>query len=122
MVFTIPRRFAPLVLGSLAVGVVALAFGNFTGDGEEGGVVPFIVTALLMVVVTAVVWNFLVVPRVDGPRTAAVAGIVLGALAVLFAFVYWTGLPFALGPAAIALGILARERERGEATAPAAIV
>jgi hypothetical protein len=118
----IPRRFAPLVLGSLAVGVLALALANFTGAGEEGGVGAFIVTVVLMIVVTAVLWNFLVTPRVDGPRTAAITGIVLGVLTILFVFIYWSGLPFALGPAAIALGILARERESEEAAAPVAIV
>ena len=104
-----PNRFAPIVLGSLAVGVVVLAFGNFTGDGE-GGAVAFIVTTLVMIAVALLVWNFIVTPRVEGPRAAATTGIILGVLAVLFGLEYWTGLAFALGPAAIALGLLAGER------------
>jgi hypothetical protein len=121
MVAMIPRRFAPLVLGSLAVGILVMALGNFTGEGEEGGAGAFIFTTVATLVITALVWSFLVNPRVEGPPGPAITGIILGALAVLFGVVYWTGLAFALGPAAVALGILARERSSEEGTAVAAI-
>ena len=121
MVAMVPRRFAPLVLGSLVVALVVLALGNFTGDGE-GGAGPFIITVLATLVAAWLLWQFVVTPRVEGPRAAATTGIILGVLALLFGIVYWTGLSFAFGPAAIALGVLARERAPVERNATIAIV
>jgi hypothetical protein len=116
---SIPRRFAPLVAGSLAVAVACLALGNFATDGrEDGGVGPFLFITLLTVVATVLLWRTIVTPRVAGAAPAATVGVVLGVFSILFAPVYWLGLPWVVGPAAVALGIVGKERgEGGAATA-----
>jgi hypothetical protein len=118
MTDVIPRRFLPLVLAALGVGLLLMALGNFNVDeGEQGGPVAFVVTVIVMLVATFLIWQFVVEPRAAGSGGTR-AAIVLGALSVPLGFLYWTGLPWALAPAAIALGTMARGGGGDAASAP----
>jgi hypothetical protein len=86
---------------------LGLAAANFLGaDGENGGVGPYLGTLAVSIVIAAVVFGW-AIPRSERP---ARAGIIAAALALLALPVYWTGIPYVLGPAAVALGLLGRAR------------
>jgi hypothetical protein len=97
---------------------VALAAANFTGDGENGGAGPYALTLIVSLAVAAILFGW-VIPRIERP---ARAGLVVGVLGVLSVAAYWTGLPYVLGPAAIALGLLGRARAEGKGAAAAGVV
>ena len=97
---------------------VALAAANFTGDGENGGAGAYAFTLVASVAVAAALFGW-AIPRVEQPSRA---GVVAGVLAVLSIAVYWTGLPYVLGPAAIVLGLLGRMRVDGKGAGTAAVV
>lgn len=115
----VPRRFQMLVLASLLAALVVLALNNFVVDaGENATPAGFIVWLILTIAATILLWRFLMQPALEGRRSPARDGLVLGIVAVLLAFVPGIGLVFAVAPAAIALGMLAREgRAREGATA-----
>jgi multisubunit Na+/H+ antiporter MnhF subunit len=114
----VPRRFQALVLGALVAGAVILAFGNLDVDeGEQGSAVALAITLIVMLTVTVLLWRFLVQPSLAGRRAAARDGLILAVVAILTAVVYWTGLAFALAPAAIALGTISREGRASRARA-----
>jgi hypothetical protein len=98
---------------------LGLAAANFLGDeGENGGVGPYLGTLAVSIVIAAVVFGW-AIPRSERP---ARAGIIAGALALLALPVYWTGIPYVLGPAAIALGLLGRARAESRGAGTAAVV
>ncbi|HEY7792655.1 MAG TPA: hypothetical protein VIA10_01460 [Gaiellaceae bacterium] len=106
-------------LAASLLAALGLAAANFLGeDGENGGVGPYVVTLAVSIVVTAVVFGW-AIPRTERP---ARDGIVAGALALLAIAVYWTGIPFVLGPAAIALGLLGRARTDTRGSGTVAVV
>lgn len=105
----VPRRFQPLVIASLVLMLILLALGNFNTKDDNGGVVPFIVTVLVSLIAAWLLWRYVYAPRAGDGRSAASAGVVVGALSVLLGFVYWTGLAFAFAPVAIALGVVGRQ-------------
>ena len=106
----IPRRFQPLVIAALGVGILLMAIGNLSGgDGEEGGVVAFLVTTVVALVATWLLWHYVFEPRGSGGAAAGSAGVVVGGLALLLAIFYWTGLVWALAPVAVALGVVGRD-------------
>jgi hypothetical protein len=113
----VPRRFIPLVVVALVVAAVVLALGNFAvEEGESGSPAGFVIALVITLAVTVLVWRFLVLPASEGRRPVARDGFIVGVVAILLVLVYWTGLPWALGPAAVALGTLGREGRRpGEA-------
>jgi hypothetical protein len=116
----VPRRFQPLVLGALAVAAIILAIANFTAEeGESGSPGAFVVTLVVTIAVAILLWRFLMQPALAGDRPAARDGLIVGVVAVLLALVYWTGLPWALGPVAVALGTLSREGRASRARADA---
>ena len=87
-----------------AVGLVLAAIVIFLGNynvqpGENGGTSDAIVTAVLCVIVAAVLFG-LVVPRFKG-REGAV--LVLGILTVLSIAVFWSGITPILAAAALAV-------------------
>lgn len=116
----LPRRFQPVVIGSLVIATVILVLGNFDVDeGEEGGTVGFIVAIALIVAAVVLLLRFLVQPALAGRRPAARDALIVGVIAVLFVVVYWTGLPWALGAIAVVLATIGRESpaRRDQATA-----
>ena len=102
----IPARWRPLVLISLAVGIAILAAGYIPSDpGEDdGGALGWVIVSLITIAVTFALWKFVVGPRMTSVATGGTTALVLGILTVVGVLFYWTGLPYALGPAAIALG------------------
>jgi hypothetical protein len=109
---------------ALALAFVAQLFGNVIGNAEDesGGLAFFAITLVACVLLTA--WLFgAVVPRAveAGSATAARRALIVGVLALLAWGVFWSGLPFILGPAAVAMGVVSRARGGG-GMATAAIV
>jgi hypothetical protein len=91
--------------------------------GSTGDVIGLIVLSLVSLVLLAVMVFWLAprerrAPPQQGTRTA----LILGILAVLTVLVFWTGLPFALGAGAAALGLSLRESPSGAGRATAAVV
>jgi hypothetical protein len=88
--------------------------------GSTGDVIGLIVIGLVVLAIMAglIVWF---VPRERlAPGRASRTALILGVLSILVGLVFWTGLPFAVGAAAIALGLSQRESAsegRGMATA-----
>jgi hypothetical protein len=105
----VPRRFFPIAAIALALGVLFLALG-WLSDGEEenGSVVGFLVVLIATLAIGYLVWRYVVLPRASG-REAGVAGLIVGALSIIFALFYWTGVVYVLAPTAIALGVFGRE-------------
>ncbi len=108
------------IVGVLAAALTAaaLAVANFTGSGDNGGTGAYIGTLVVCIAVAAVLFGW-AIPRTEHP---ARAGLITGALALLSLPVYWTGLPYVLGPAAIVFGLLGRSREGGKGATTTAIV
>ena len=90
------------VAGGLAllITIVALAFANFSGSGENGGVGPYAVTVGVSAIVAAVLFGR-VLPQAGDPARAAW---ILAGLAVLTCVAFWSGLPFVLGMGAVYSG------------------
>ena len=113
----IPRRWQPLVIGAALVGIAILVLINLNVDeGEEGGVGGMIITIVLLLLATFLLWRFVVGPRIGDAGVAAGAGttaLILGVLSLLMGFVFWLGLVFAFAPAAIALGTASQPDVRG---------
>jgi hypothetical protein len=106
-------------LAASLLAALGLAAANFLGeDGENGGVGPYVVTLAVSIVVAAVVFGW-AIPRTERPGRA---GIISGALALLAVAAYWTGIPYVLGPAAIALGLMGRARPDSRASGTVAVV
>jgi hypothetical protein len=115
MTFSARRSVSPLqfFLAAIALILVFLAIANFSGSGGNGGTGPYIITATISVMVAALLL-FWALPRADNrPRWALVFGI----LAVLLVAVFWSGLAFAFGTAAVALGLAEQQRRSGQSTA-----
>jgi hypothetical protein len=104
-------------LGAALLTAVALAVANFSGSGDNGGAPEYAVTLAGSLVVAAVLFGW-VIPRSERP---ARVGLIAGLLGVLSLPVFWTGLPFVLGPAAVALGLLGRARHDGRGQATVAV-
>ena len=118
MILSSRRSYSPVALFSLVVAVTAvfLAVANFgivvdhTGNGGTGA---YLFTVALTAVVAALLL-FWALPRPTGrPDRWALA---LGVLAVLLLAVFWSGLSFAFGVAAVAFG-----SGRSEGTAKAGV-
>jgi hypothetical protein len=109
----VPRRFIPLAVASLAIGIILLAFGYLSADeGESGDARGFIIIVAITLIVGYLVWRYVVRRETAGGGSAR-AALVLGVVAVLTGLLYWTGLAFVLAPAAIALGTLVRDGQGG---------
>ena len=104
----VPRRFFPIAAIALALGILFLILGYFGDEEEDDAVIPFIVVTIATLAIGYLVWRYVVLPRASG-REAGVAGLIVGALAIIFAFFYWTGVVYVLAPTAIALGVYGRE-------------
>ena len=103
------RIVAPLVV---VIALGSLAVANFVGtEGEDGGLGPFAITAVVTLAVAALVFGRVVPGARNGARPGRTA-LILAALATLTLVAFWSGLPQVLAPAAIVLGMSApRSRE-----------
>jgi len=107
--------------------LISMPVGYLTDDPGTGDVIGLIV----MVAVSLALMAWLILRFVPAQRAAAAprasrTALVLGVVAVILGVVFWTGLPFAVGAAAIALGLSLRETSdaaggSGKATAGAAL-
>jgi hypothetical protein len=95
-------------LVAAALTAVALAVANFVGTeaGENGGPAEYVVTLGFSLAIAIALFGW-VIPRSERPGRA---GLVVGILAALSIAAFWSGLPYVLGPAAVALGLLGRGR------------
>jgi hypothetical protein len=113
MTTTLQRIHDERLAGGLAMllVIVATAFANFAGNGDNGGVGPY-VGGIVVCGIAAVVLFGRVLPDAAVPGRAAW---ILSALAVVTLVVFWSGLPFVLGMGAI------YSAGRAQRTAPLAI-
>jgi hypothetical protein len=97
----------------VALGLAAMAVDHLLGDDPGLEDPPtFLVSAAIIVLLIALLFGF-VAPRARDPRRT---GFILALLSVLSLVSIWLGEPFAVAPAAIALGL------RGEGRLAAATV
>jgi cation transport ATPase len=113
MTTTLHRMQDERLAGGLAVliAIGALAFANFGDNGDNGGAGAYAVAVGLSAIVAAALFAR-VLPAAANP---ARAGWILAALALATCVVFWTGLPFVLGMAAVYSGV------RAGRNAPAAL-
>lgn len=104
-------------LFSAVLTAAALAAANFVNEGENGGVGPYAVTLAISLAVAAAIFGW-AIPRTERP---ARAGLIAGTFALLALPVFWSGLPYVLGPAAIVYGLLGRARADGGGAATVAV-
>lgn len=90
---------------------IALAIANFAGDGENGGAPEYAITLGGSIIAAAALFGWFI-PRAVRPGRA---GLVVGLLGVLSLAAFWSGLPFVLGPAALALGVRGGGHDEGPA-------
>jgi hypothetical protein len=109
------RLIGPAVV---AVAMGALAVANFVTEGDNGGAAPFAVATGIAAVLALVLFGRTIPRTIESGQPARV-GLVLGAIGVLSLAVFWSGVPYVLGPAAIVLGLAAPRSS--EATAAVAI-
>ena len=112
-------------VASVVLMVTALLFANFIGNGgdENGDLIGFL---LFSIVGGVVAWALFtrVIPSARQRSQEGRTGSIIGAVGVVTAGVFWTGLPYVLGPAAIVLGAAGLQRdseEGGHGLATAAI-
>lgn len=84
---------------ALLITVAALALANFVSEGSNGGVGPYVVSVGVSAILAAILFGR-VLPNAEGARAAWV----LAGLALATCVVFWSGLPFVLGTAAIYSG------------------
>lgn len=88
--------------------------------GSTSDVIGLIVIGLVVLAIGAALMFWLVPRERLVAARASRTALILGVLSILAGLVFWTGLPFAIGAAAIALGLSQRESSaegRGMATA-----
>ena len=85
---------------ALLITIGALAFANFAGDGDNGGVGPYAVCVVVSAILAGVLFGRTLPNAADPAR----AGWILAALALVTCVVPWTGLPFVLGMSAVYSG------------------
>jgi hypothetical protein len=96
---------------ALLITIGALAYANFAVEGENGGAGPYAVCVVVSAILAGVLFGR-VLPNAADPARAAW---ILAALALVTCFVFWSGLPFVLGMAAVYSG------GRAERKAPVAL-
>jgi len=98
--------------------LIGMPVGWIEGKTSTGDVIGMIVAILIDLAVMAGLFLYLLPrERAATERTARTA-LILGILSILVGLVFWTGLPFGVGAAAVALGLTVRDRGGdGKATA-----
>jgi hypothetical protein len=116
MTTTLHRMQDERLAGGLAVliAIGALAVANFSDNGDNGGAVPYAVSIGVCAVLAAVLFAR-VLPAATNPARASW---ILAGLALVTCVVFWTGLPFVLGMAAVYSGLRA---DRGAPAAAGAL-
>jgi hypothetical protein len=117
------RRDRNIALVSALLLLIGMPVGWLPGSTSDViGMFVFIVV-VLAIEAGLVLW---LVPRERAATERANrSALILGILSILVGLVFWTGLPFAVGPAAIALGLSQRESTpagRGRGMSTTAIV
>jgi uncharacterized membrane protein len=113
--------------GIFAIGLtfVALFIANVVGNGadENGGVAYLIVTfAVCAAIAVWMFWRLMPRSVEAGASTSATRALIIAILSALAFPFFWSGLPYVLAPAGIALGLASRARGGGsKATAAVAI-
>ena len=110
-------RRTGIAAASVALAIVLLAIGAYSGDDDDTG---YFLVASAIAIAVAVVLFWGIVPRITRP---GLGGLIIGILAVLSLVVFWLGLPSPLAGAAAVLGLAARESgsEAGKGTAALAL-
>jgi len=117
------RRLTPpqLLVGTAALIVVGLAIAYFSVFGDEDAeAVGYVIVTLVAIAISAFLTLWLV-PREEaqpGAHRPARTALILGILAFLTLFGFWTGLPFVLGVPALYLGAVGQARARERPTTP----
>ena len=96
---------------ALVISAVGLAFANFAGSGDNGGVGPYVICLGVVVVLAALLFGRVLPSASDHARAAWI----LAALALVTTVAFWSGLPFVLGMGAVYSG------GRAGRTAPVAV-
>jgi uncharacterized membrane protein len=112
--------------GVFAIGLtfIALFIANVVGNGagENGGVAYLLVTfAVCAALAGWMFWRLMPRSVEAGASTSATRALIIAVLSALAFPFFWSGLPYVLAPAGIALGVASRSRGGGS-RATAAIV
>jgi len=106
-----------VALGALALQIVLLAIGAFSGNDSDAWRY-FLITSAIAAVATAIMfWG--IVPRIENRARGALIVAIVGAIAIV---VFWLGLPVVIAGAAILLALEARSADRSSTAATAALV
>jgi hypothetical protein len=111
-----PQAQTTAVTGIAIAGLIIFAGNYNVGKGDNGGLVPAIITAAGCLLVTAVLYG-VVLPRTPGSNRTAVT---LGILAVLSLAAFWSGATPIFAAAALATSASAPATSRGARIAQAA--
>jgi hypothetical protein len=112
---TAPQRERNLAIAAAVLLLIGMPVSWLPDDGAAGLIVVSLISLGLLA--ADILW---LVPRERAAGRASRASLILGIASVVSILVFWTGLPFALAPGAIALGLSAREAasvRRGQPTA-----
>ena len=97
----VDSRDRTVALGCALLLLIGMPIGYLSGDPEVLGLIITVVVSLA--IMAAIVLRLVPHERAAG-RTGRTA-LILGIVAVIVGVVFWTGLPFAVGAGAIALGL-----------------
>jgi hypothetical protein len=114
-------RESAIGIAATALAVGAMAVDHLVPDD----LTAFLLSSGLSVALAAVLFGW-IVPRTkasaSGPELAARRGLICGLLAVVSIVLLWLGIPFVLGGAAIALGLLGRTGKRRRLATAAVVI
>lgn len=97
------RTGALVVGGGLVLAVLALIWANTGSPGDDGFTPALFISLAILAAIAAAIYLFVL--RRAGTNGTVVGGLVVAIIGVISAVVaYWSGLPFLLGAAAIAMG------------------
>ncbi len=99
---------------ALVLALVGTAIATFVGETQEDQTRIYWILALLILLLTAVVFGTVVARAAGrGLENAAKTGIVLSVIGLAAFVVFWSGIPVVLGTAGAFLGLEARRRSQG---------
>jgi hypothetical protein len=104
-----PRTIWLTAALAIAVAAILGAWGTFGGDGNSTG--DYIFVLVIIGVLAAIVYGFVVPRAARGIWPMARTGLILSILGLLTVIVFWSGAPPIFAFAGILLGYFARERE-----------
>jgi len=117
----VERRDRSIAIVAAILLLIGMPVGWLPGSTSDAIGLTVIGLAVLAIMAGLVLW---LVPRERlAPQRANRSALILGIVSILVGLVFWTGLPFAVGAAAIALGLSQRETAtEGRGMATAAVV